>query len=150
MDKKFKLAITPNYGKVIWRIIILLICGILPIILFGISLENELINPDKIKFELVLPVYFVLVGVSTFLIVRKTYYKDTITLTDKYIEIPKLRKIDYHEITKNKEFSVRGFTSYIITLQEGRKLAIGPVNTFSISAERILRDFIIEFEKKSR
>jgi hypothetical protein len=69
-------------------------------------------------------------------------------LTDKSIEIPKLRRIDYQEITKNKAFTVRGFTSYIITLKEGRRLAIGPVNNFSTSAENIFSEFIIEFEKK--
>ena len=148
MDKNFKLAITPNYGKVIWRIIILLLSVIIPIILFGISLEKELINPERVKFELVLPIYLVLVAISTFLVIRKTYFKDIITLTNESMEIPKMRNIDYREITKNKAFTVRGFTSYIITLQEGRKLAIGPVNNFSTSAESTFRDFIIEFEKK--
>jgi hypothetical protein len=148
MDKKFKLAITPNYGKIIWRIIILLLSVMLPFILFGISLEKELLNSESVKFEFVFPIYSVLVVISTFLVFRKTYFKDIITLTDESMEIPRMRKIDYREITKNKEFTVSGYTSYIITLQDGRKLAIGPVKNFSTSAERTFRDFIIEFEKK--
>ena len=148
MEKKFKLAITPNYGKVIWRIIALLICVILPIILFGISLEKEFINPDNIKFELVIPVYVIIVVVITFLVFRKTYFKDTITLSARSLEIPKMRDIDYNEITKNRKTTVRGFSSYIITLKDGRKLAIGPTNNFSVAAESTFKDFIVEFEKK--
>ena len=147
MDKKFNLAITPNYGNLIWRVIILLICGMLPIILFSVSLEKGLLNPNSIKFEFILPIYLILVILSTFLVTRKTYFKDTITLSDKFIEIPKLKIIDYQEITKYKTFTARGFTTYIITLKEGRKLAIGPVN-FSPSAKNVFREFIIEFEKK--
>ncbi len=47
MQETFKLAITPNYGKVIKKMLIFIPSILLPIVLFGIALEKRIINPDS-------------------------------------------------------------------------------------------------------
>ena len=148
MEEKFRLAITPNYSKVIWKIIALLICAILPIILFGVLLEKEVISPSTIRFEIVFPLYIISVGLTIYFIIRKTYFIDTVTITNTSLQIPKLRNITFREIKRYKSYTIRGFTSYIISTKEGKKIAFGPTNNFSISADKTFRQFIIVFETK--
>lgn len=148
MDNKFYLSISPDYRNARVKIFILLISIVLTFILFGICIEKNLINRESIQLEIALPIYVLIIAIITFLVLRNTYFKDIITFTDTEMEIPKMRKIDYHEVIENKTFTSKGFTSYIITLQKGRKLSIGPVNYFSASAKRSFSDFIVEFEKK--
>lgn len=149
MENKFELAVTPDYRKVIRSVIILMLtCVILPPALFGISLEYKWLNPANFRFDLVLPIYIGAVALITLLVISKTSFKDTITLTEKSLIIPKLRAIDYSEISINKQFTAKGYSSYIVTLKDGKKLAFAPRSNFSNSAEKAFRDFVLALEKK--
>lgn len=148
MTNQFKVAITPNYGRVIWKVVALFVGMILPIAFFGIAAGSGLIDPKEIPLEIVLPIYLVLVAVGTFLTIRKTHFKETVTLTDNALEIPTIDNVIYSEVNKTNIFSARGVTSYIITLKEGRKIAIGSTNNFSDEALTEFQNFINEFEKR--
>lgn len=148
MENQFKLAITPNYGKVIGRIVLLFLGMIVPIAVLGISLSQGFIDPKSIPFEVVLPAYLLLVVVGTFLVIRKTHFKDTVTLTDDELQIPKLRNIPYAEMAKHKLFTARGITSNIITLNNGKKIAVGSTNNYSDEANKVFQEFSMELERR--
>ncbi|MFK7784739.1 MAG: hypothetical protein AB8B56_06480 [Crocinitomicaceae bacterium] len=148
MYRYYTLAITPNYGKIVLKIVLLFIGMIAPIIFFGIAAANEIINPKEINFAVVFPIYLVTVGVTTYFVIRKTHFKDTVVLTHNSIQIPKLKDIHFDEIEKYKVFTARGIPSYIITLKNGKKIAFGSTDNFSDVATKIFADFTIEFEDK--
>jgi hypothetical protein len=149
MENEYRLAITPNYVKTIWKYVLLVICAIIPVILFGISLEKELINVSSIKLELVVPLYLIAVVATTVLVSRKTFFTDTVTLSDYSIEIPKMKNLNFDEITNYKTITILGFSTYFTTSQKGEKIAISPANNFSRTSDKIFRQFVSEFERKA-
>lgn len=99
---------------------------------------------------MVLPLYLIGITVFSILFMRKSYVTTIITLSDNSFDISKLRNISYKEVTKSKAFTMRGFTTYVITLKEGKKIGISPTNNFTSAATNIFSNFISEFEKKLR
>lgn len=79
---------------------------------------------------------------------RKTYFTDKVTIAQNSLVIPKMREISFEEIANYKTISIRGFSVYLITLKEGRRIAIGPTNNFTEDAGDIFQNFKIRFEKK--
>lgn len=148
MKNYFTLAITPNYGKIVIKIVLLFLGMIAPIIFLGIAAANDIINPKEINFGLVFPLYLFVVAIATYFVIRKTHFKDTVNLKDDSILIPKLRSIPFDEIERYKVFTARGIPAYIITLKNGKKIAFGSTDNFSDDASKIFADFVIEFEKK--
>ncbi len=148
MHLKFHLSIVPNYNKMIMKIFLHFIFVMIPIILFVILLENKVINPSSIKFNLILPLYIILVFILTFLMIRKTYFKGDVFLENNAMTISKIGEINFNNISKYKTFSFRGYSTYIITLQTGIKIAFGPSNNYSTSANKVFNEFKEAFETK--
>jgi len=148
MEEKFKLAISLDYQKSILKVVALFLSTISPIILFSILISQGIISPKSIRFELVFPIFIILVFLITIKIAKSDYLIDYLHLNHDAIYCDKIGKINFEDIIRYKTLTVRGFTSYIITLRNGKKIAIGPVNNFSNKAEGVLYDFIELFERK--
>jgi hypothetical protein len=148
MKQEFTLAITPNYGKTILKIVVLFLVMIVPLGLLGILAANEIIDPKNINFGLILPLYLFGVAIGTFFVIRKTHFKDTVVLTDHSLEIPKLTTIAFDEIAAHKVFTAANIPSYIITLKNGKKIAFGSTDNYSDEASKEFADFIEIFKEK--
>ena len=148
MKEQFKLAVTPNYGRAVFKIIVLLLSVIAPIILTLIAIKQGLIAPESIRFEIAFPLYLILIVGLTIIVAKSSYKVDYIKLELDSLEFNKIGRIKYKEILSYKKIDVRGFTSYIITLTSGQKIAIGPTSNFSSKADDIFQKFIREFENK--
>jgi len=148
MDDKFKLAISLDYQKSNIKVVALFLFTISSIIIFSILISQGMISPKSIRFELVFPIYIILVILITTKIAKGDYLIDDLFLSHNAIYSDKIGKINFEEIISYKTRLVRGFSSYIITLRNGKKIAIGPVNNFSNKADGVLCDFIELFERK--
>lgn len=148
INNNFELAITPNYGRIVVKIVLLFVGMIAPIAFLGIAAANKIIDPKEINFGLVLPLYLFGIAILTFFVIRKTHFTATVHLTQNSLQIPNFKDISFDEIEKYKVFTARGIPSYIITLNNGKKIAIGSTNNFSDEASKTFADFITEFEKR--
>ena len=148
MKEHFKLAVTPNYGRVVFKIIILLLSVIAPIILTFISIKQGLISPESLRFEIVFPLYLILIVGLTIIVAKSNYKIDSVHLELDSLIFNKIGQIKYKEILSYRILTIRGFSSYIITLTNGQKIAVGPTSNFSSKADDVFQKFIREFENK--
>ncbi|WP_103865416.1 hypothetical protein [Aquimarina sp. I32.4] len=147
MEKKYKLSIS-DYSKIVLKIVILISCFLLLGIVFVVLLEMNIISLKSTRLEIIIPVFVVLMFVPTLMVVKTTFVIDELWLNEDTMESQKTGKINYKDIVKCSTITVRGGTSYSMTLNNGKKIALGSANQHSSESNKVFFDFIEMFEKK--
>ncbi|MFC5045415.1 hypothetical protein ACFSTE_17895 [Aquimarina hainanensis] len=148
MEHKFRLSITANYHKVIVQLLLLIACFILIGIAIVVFLEKTEISLNSIPLEFIIPILVVTMIAVLFLFIRVTYIIDELWFTEHYIASEKIDKIYYADIKKCSLLTSRGNSSYMITLENGKKIALGATNQHSEASKKIFFDFIEILEDK--
>jgi hypothetical protein len=97
MKAKFKLAIA-NKERHVSKFLLLLSFVLVPIVLFSLLLDSKMISAEQIPFEILLPLYLVLVIVFTLLVAKSTTKLVELSVTETSLESNGFESISYKEI----------------------------------------------------
>lgn len=147
-NQKYNVTITTDYNKWVLEVVGCIVLLIFIIALVLLILELGWLPENNFNLKIILPIFIVAGALLIFYIVRKSTYKDAITVLKNKLEGEKTGLVDFSTISKYQRLTTIGIPCCLITFKDETKWSIRPSRPLSKASATEFREFIDLFEEE--